>query len=69
MTIKELSTIFFGSVKIQRSRVYPHHRYIFDNLYEGKLANLTDESVLGATINVMSNTTTNNEPLMIITVY
>ena len=72
MTIKELSTVFFGSVKIQRATFLSHHRIRFDELYDGQLMKLTDENILNCTINVITNipgsTLRNGVPYLNITV-
>ena len=69
MKVKDLATIFFGTVSIQRSHVLPHHRYSFDSLYEGALMHLEDEEILNSPINVMSNMSDKGKAILVITVY
>ena len=55
MTIKELSTIFHGSVVVERTVATGTHSIRFDELYDGKLAKLADETILSLTIKVVEN--------------
>lgn len=73
MTIKELSTVFHGSVEISRCVQTGEHSIRFDELYSGNLGKLTDESILSLTIKVIVNvpgsTLRNGIPFLNITVY
>lgn len=76
MTIKELSTVFHASVYVNRYTVtgimHGGCSVKVDTLYEGKLAKLTDESILGLTIksieNIPGSTLSNGIPFLKITV-
>ena len=55
MTIKELSTVFHGNVIVERTVHTGKNSIRFDELYDGKLAKLTDENILSLSIKVIEN--------------
>lgn len=54
MKIKELANVFHGSVVIERTHLNGKS-LSFEELYDGKLAKLTDESILNEEIKVIEN--------------